>query len=489
MRSIILVLFLALILRFISLNQSLWLDEAINVISARDLSAQTLFTQYSLDDFHPPLYHLVLHFWIQLFGASEIAVRLPSVIFGLITIYYLYRLTPLLLPRRSLTVGPLALPATLLPALLLATSGLHLYYSQEARMYALAAMAVTAVFYYLLRLLPPLPLSSLSTLIRRSFLLGQHTFDLKLSLGYILFLSLALWTDYLPWLLLPLLGLLLPWHTLLALISTVPWWPLLTSQLNRGLGVALDYPLWQQVVGGLSLKNILLIPVKFTLGRISLTNDYLYLLLMTPLLLFIAFILLQAFKAARQSTNLKFWLPWLWLSLPLVLGIGISATIPLLSYFRFLFILPAYYLLLSFGLLNLRKPQRSHPSLFLVAFNLITSLIYLFNPAFHRENWRGLSRWIDSHQNYQAITLFPNLNQAAPYLYYQSFVPATDKIDLTTLPDTVYLLRYVQEIYDPEDEHRQTLETLGYRLLDEHNFNGVVVWLYQKPSRIYALSL
>lgn len=58
------------------LTQSLWRDEAFSVLMAvRPVSF--IVTHVS---FEPPLYYLLLHFWIKLFGTSEIALRSLSLV-------------------------------------------------------------------------------------------------------------------------------------------------------------------------------------------------------------------------------------------------------------------------------------------------------------------------------------------------------------------------------------------------------------------------
>jgi len=84
-----LILILATILRLVSLNQSFWLDEATSGIVARDMNLSQLFT-FIRGDFHPPLYYLLLSGWGRVFGYSEISLRMPSVIFAIGTIYFLY---------------------------------------------------------------------------------------------------------------------------------------------------------------------------------------------------------------------------------------------------------------------------------------------------------------------------------------------------------------------------------------------------------------
>ena len=126
-----LILFLALFFRFINLNQSLWWDEAINVVYAQTSDFWWFITKYPVGDFHPPGWFAILWVWGHLFGFSEIMVRMPSVILGAATVGLTFLLGKELFNRR---VG-------FLSAFLLAIAPLHVYYSQEARMYVLAALA------------------------------------------------------------------------------------------------------------------------------------------------------------------------------------------------------------------------------------------------------------------------------------------------------------------------------------------------------------
>src|SRR3990172_3840529 len=82
------ILVLALALRLSGLGQSFWLDEAAQVIeSARPLSEQL----YIPADFWPPLYHVLLHFWMY-GGRSEAWLRLLSVSFSVATVYLTYKI-------------------------------------------------------------------------------------------------------------------------------------------------------------------------------------------------------------------------------------------------------------------------------------------------------------------------------------------------------------------------------------------------------------
>jgi uncharacterized membrane protein len=115
------------------------LDEAYSV-SAAARGVTDLVRFVAVDDFHPPLYYLLLHVW-SLLGTNEVLLRLPSVVFGVAAIWVLYKLGATIAGER---VG-------LLAALILAVSPLHIYYSQEVRMYALLFLLGTASLYFFAR--------------------------------------------------------------------------------------------------------------------------------------------------------------------------------------------------------------------------------------------------------------------------------------------------------------------------------------------------
>ena len=123
------ILVIGLVMRLIKLStESLWLDEVASLSTAQ-FSLPDLFAYVTNYDTHPPLYALLQHFWISLFGTSEWWVRLPSVLFGVGTIALMYSIGKKLFDTQT----------GLLAAALLSLSSYHIAYSQEARMYAMLA--------------------------------------------------------------------------------------------------------------------------------------------------------------------------------------------------------------------------------------------------------------------------------------------------------------------------------------------------------------
>lgn len=123
-------------------SQSLWYDEAFSVYLA-GMSLPEI-TSRTAADIHPPLYYYLLHFWIQLAGTSEFSVRFLSAFFGVLIVPLTYQLARQLVPGRGTAMQPATgaaapppSPMGVIAAILVASSPLYLWYSQEARMYTL----------------------------------------------------------------------------------------------------------------------------------------------------------------------------------------------------------------------------------------------------------------------------------------------------------------------------------------------------------------
>lgn len=424
------ILLLALALRLISLNQSLWLDESISAAAVKTNSFIGLITQFSPGDVHPPLYYLLLKIWTDIFGYSEVSLRLPSVIAGVVTVYFVFKIGERLFDRHT----------GLAAALFMAINPLAIYYSQEARMYSLETLAVVVAIY---------------TLITKRWV------------SFVLALIVSVFADYVSLFILPSLFLIAKERKKVLLAFSLAggvfllWMPILLAQFRTSLDLATTVPLWGQVVGGFSLKSLPLTLVKFIFGRITLDNKILYLLIFGSISALYSWMIIQV-----RNKQL-----WLWLALPLALGFIISLKIPLFTYHRFLFTLPAFLLLLAKGV------ARSKPLSVLVLLVSIASVAaFNLNSNFQREDWRGLVNYMQADPG---VAVIPSLAQAPAITYYDNLYPVYDKDNLVLDGQTpVYLLRYVQEIFDPQDLERNSLEAAGYKNIQQRNFNGVVVWKY-----------
>lgn len=142
--SVFLVVALGAILRLYRIGaQPLWLDEATSLRFARGSLARLWSWSSLVDPGNPPLYFSLLHGWL-VFGDSETRLRLLSALFGVLTIPLVYALGRTIRDHRLGIVS----------ALLFAISPLQVWYSQEARGYALLTFGATSAMLgvaYLLR--------------------------------------------------------------------------------------------------------------------------------------------------------------------------------------------------------------------------------------------------------------------------------------------------------------------------------------------------
>jgi uncharacterized membrane protein len=140
-----LVVAVGLLLRFWT-RSGLWLDEALTVDIAR-LPLHEIPNALKHDG-APPLYYYLLHFWISLFGQSNVAVRSLSGVIAVITLPVGW-----LCGKRF---GGRAVGWTVL--VLLASAPFAVYYATESRMYALVILLTGLGFLALQRaVLAPRP--------------------------------------------------------------------------------------------------------------------------------------------------------------------------------------------------------------------------------------------------------------------------------------------------------------------------------------------
>ncbi|MHB0869181.1 MAG: glycosyltransferase family 39 protein [Chloroflexota bacterium] len=122
-------------------GKSIWLDEAFSIYVAQQ-PLDRMIEVIVRHDTPPPLYYLLLHFWMGM-GTDPFSVRLLSALLGVAAVVAIYLL------GREVGGQRVAFPA----ALLMALSPFQVWYGQEARMYALLALLGTLSAYFLLRAL------------------------------------------------------------------------------------------------------------------------------------------------------------------------------------------------------------------------------------------------------------------------------------------------------------------------------------------------
>ena len=123
-------------------DNSLWFDECYTVdLAQKPISEIIHIALY--EDHNPPLYGIVMHFWVNAFGDSEVAVRSLSVVASALAAGFLFLLCLRFFNWQT----------SVFASLMFFTSNELYYYGQEARTYALIVLWVVLSYYLFLSLL------------------------------------------------------------------------------------------------------------------------------------------------------------------------------------------------------------------------------------------------------------------------------------------------------------------------------------------------
>lgn len=454
--SLPIILLLGTILRLANLNQSLWLDEAAQAIESK----LPITALWKLDvDFHPPLFHYLLHFW-QYLGTNEAVMRLLPVFFGVLTIYFVYLLGKEVFDEKFALVS----------SLLLASAPYHIYYSQELRNYSLITFLTVVSYHLLIR--EKWKLFALVTILA---LYANYfaVFIIFAQGAYLLLFKKERFWQFLK-------------SVILAGLVFSPWLFQMKIQLEKGAVLTSALPEWRSLSAILPAWKV--IPetfIKFALGRITFDNKTLYAI--STLALFLVYSSLWLFGMSKNKEKSKLFATYL--LIPFFFAFFTSLFLPINGPWRLLLILPAFYLLLTLGIHALKGQWQKLALAVVLVVNLFGSTVYFTNQRFQREDWRNAVGYIKNNSTYDSLTLFEFTGPFAPYIWYNNddknalgafeALSATKKnVDrqlskVTPGKTKIFLFQYLQELTDPDKIAYKWLSDNGYKEVDIVNFNGV----------------
>lgn len=432
-----LILGLALLLRLVNINQSFWLDEA----TQAQLSSQSISQIWSnrSDDFHPPLFYFLTHFWL-FFGTSEVWLRLLPISFGIATVW--------LVSKFDQKIG-------LISALLLAINPYHIYYSQEFRMYSLLAFLGTLSMYALYK-------KHWSLFIINTLLLYTHYSSILLIFAQVVYCLLHERKHSRFFII----------NYFLLTIFYLPWLPQFLKQFHAGVNIDTFLPGWRQILTVPTAKSLPLIFFKFIAGRINMMPRLVYgiyiiiVLAVTTITFFIA------------KSHRKFLLSWLFV--PILSSIFLSFLVPQTQPFRLLFTLPALILIIAQACLRF-------PRLFLTMFiyiSIVGNFLYFTRPRLQREQWRQAIAFLQSQDGLPVVKFS---DKFSPFYWYApnqnilaavpSYPAKAEEVASRLAPihstKNIYLLEYLGDLTDPYHSVEDKLKQLGYTNTYTYNFEGV----------------
>jgi mannosyltransferase len=393
-------------------EQSFWLDEGYTVRLVR-MSFGGMLRTIPRTESTPPLYYALAWVWTHVFGVSEFGLRSLSALAGIATIPVAYAAARRLAGMRAATIC----------GLLLAVSPLMVWFSQEARAYALAAL-----------------LSAVTVLCIVGWLLERRGGWLA---GWAVAAALGLLTHYfVVFIVAPELALLW-WHgrarpdrrlgaaTGVVVIVGLALIPLALAQ--RGTGHA-DY-----IAQGSLQTRILQAPKQLLVGYAS-PGQVVVAVVATVLVLVGAVRPLLRNRAARRRA-----------AIPLVVG-GAGVIVPVLLALvgidfldtrNLLPALPPLAIAASIGFAASLPPVPPRAIAVVLAALLLVVVIRVdLDPAYQRDNWRGAVRAMGTSGAARALVVTPGSGLTPLQAYLPRLGPlvapaAVREVDVIAIPEQV----------------------------------------------------
>ncbi|MGZ4201202.1 MAG: glycosyltransferase family 39 protein [Thermoleophilaceae bacterium] len=402
---------LAAILRFSTLHvQSYWFDEAVTVGLVKS-SFGHMLSRIGGSESTPPLYYAIAWVWTRVFGDGEFGLRSLSALAGTAFIPVAYAAAAELASRRvALVVAGLA---TVNPLLI--------WYSQEARSYALLLLLGSLSFLLFARMLSaPRPRTLAAWTVVSALALATHYFA-----GFLI-LPEAVW-------------LLLRWRdrrqpalAIVALIAVAgALLPLLLKQRRLDLASFIS---GQSLIG-----RVLRVPKQFAIGYSAPVDTVLAIAAACLLLLGLWLAYARTIGKERHAARVCLIVAGVGIGVPLVMalaGADYLDTRNVLAAWLPAMMLPA----LGFGARNTGRTG-TLAALALGAIGLFVTIAVWVNPTYQRDDNRGLARALGPATVPRAIVVTPVYAPTTLRVYMSPFSlpgPArplrVQEIDIAALP-------------------------------------------------------
>jgi len=406
---LLVVLLLSLFFRLYHLGgQSIWLDEALSIKFAKLKLLQIFF----LHDNNPPLYYTLLHWWIQLFGVSEFSVRLPSAIFGILSVLMMYKIGSMLFD----------VEAGRLSSFLLAISTFHIYYSQEARTYSLSLFLTLLGMYFFLKAIENMSHKNVIGYVLSSvMLLYSHIYGLFIIIVQNLYFIISY--------LLSKEGkqyAFRKWILIQCVIVTlfVPWISILVTQVHEvekafWIPIPDIYTIYRSFYKYSSQStNLLLIFVALSIFSIiffekprgSLNRESFF----------------ESSKGCQRKIGLlhtdKVCFLLVWLMTPIILPFIISLFSQPIYLARYTIVASAaFFLLIAKGVSNIRN--RYIKSFIIIVITVLSLMqVWRYYIEINKEPWRDISQYIDTNFHTGDVLIIEAPHYITPFNYYSKNV-------------------------------------------------------------------
>ena len=433
-------------------------------------------------DVHPPAYFILLHL-VQKLGDSEIALRLPSMIFGVLSILLVFLVGARLYSHWE----------GLVSAALMAVLWCPVYFSQDARPYSMLLAFTLLSSYLLIHVIDGLR--------------GGARLPRAASIGYVASAAVCAYTHYFGLFLVALQGLLclvllarsrraLARAGLLYLALAVifaPWIPVTLEHLGRG-------PIW---IGkpneGFVFTSVEFI--EFLFNRSAAARNIVLVFLFLLLAHLHARIIMSPNRNGLRRALLsgEFAL-FLWFAVPFIaIYVKSLVSVPVLTYRNLIISLPAICLLLprTLALVPVRPLFRTAVACTGIAFllyHLVFSMDYYGTVT--KDQFREAAAYVaGEYITTPGAVIAANANHRDYFEYYFRRHPGSVRVDvdfgdssdwkdiekIAWYRDTDFLWYLRAGVL--ERGHIMTIRRTGYDYISQQEFEGALAVLYKRPSR------
>ena len=479
------IILLAAALRFHDLGgESYWYDEIIMVRVAQDNIWAII------EGGRPPIYIILAHFWIKLFGTEEVATRSLSAIFGVASIPLIYLIGKELFDRKVGLVG----------AFLMAISQFQIYYSQDIRYYSLFVLMTLLSYYFFVIALRNRNIINLTLYVLTSVLLFYtHAFGVFVIAAQNLYFLLR-WRCHrnlaINWISSQAIILFAIMPKILASLGKVadgtagpmtwlpepsPWSPLIT--LRNFIGAGLDYPSLNTVIIGVSFFVVAIGAYILWMGKerwLASVGD-----------------LLSGFKSVTNKGNESLLLV-LWITIPILLPFVLSKIFGPMYHHRYMISAsPAFYIILAFLITKLGRVVPESITLGLLVIVITPGLIEFYvSPV--REQWREAAEYVEDKSTIDDVIIFAEggggQNRRTFDWYYKGDLPecginkhlkdysAIDGEFAKCMKDNGRFWLVVREVPYPAPyliEYFLSNTKRNIKLIRERKFTKITVYLFQ----------
>lgn len=402
-------------------NCPMWYDEGHSILVAVQQFPFGIDNFLFTKDFqHTPFYFYFLHFWLKIFGTSEILLRFSSVIFGVATIPLTYIVSKKMYKNDKI-VGIIA-------AILIAVSPLMIYYSIEVRMYMMVTFLAVLSMNYLLDFDEKGDKKSLAKLLVTNtlipyLLIGGIVFNIGQVISYSIYLFLTQKDKiekikkYLT-------------YRVYQVILLIPYFAIaIYYAYQRSKFIMFHIPSFQFInfVGNVQNFFGTKVGMLFWTQYLPIMIDFLYFISVVVPIIYFVCALIRAFKEKDAKLYLGF--STIIIAYLIILVSCMLKVIVLVPRY-IIFVVPVLMILSAVGLSKLKK---LHITIFLIAFTAFSSFYLFKDPAYIITKTNAI---IDANNYFQSRGLdnrdivFRPFASSVSFIYQSSTSPRCPSFEL-----------------------------------------------------------